>query len=188
MGADADVKPERLKTLDKLVAITVVVLSVFMAVTKVKDDNLVQAMQKSKTESVDAWAEYQASRLKLHMAEHTRIMIGVLPPGGDAAATATALAAQDKDIAHYTRRSKETMEKARALEKSYEEMSVKDDQFDTSDIFLSMAIALAAVATLTELWMMLYISWAAGGLGVALGVSAFMNLGFRMQWLADLLA
>ena len=48
------------RRLNRLVAITVVILSVFGAVTKIKDDNIVQAMQKAKSESVDAWAEYQA--------------------------------------------------------------------------------------------------------------------------------
>ena len=41
------------KRLNKLVAVTVV-LAVFMAVSKVKDDNINQAMQKVKSESVDA--------------------------------------------------------------------------------------------------------------------------------------
>lgn len=46
------------KRLNRLVAITVVLLSVFGAVTKIKDDNILQAMQKAKSESVDAGAEY----------------------------------------------------------------------------------------------------------------------------------
>ena len=58
------------KRLNKLVAVTVVILSVFMAISKVKDDNIVQAMQKAKSESVDAWTEYQAARVKLHVDEN----------------------------------------------------------------------------------------------------------------------
>src|SRR5262249_43004216 len=63
---DTDAKTERdNKRLNNLVAITVVIVAVFMAITKIKDDNINQAMQKAKSESVDAWAEYQASRIKL---------------------------------------------------------------------------------------------------------------------------
>jgi hypothetical protein len=40
------------KRLNNMVAITVVILSVFMAVSKIKDDNIVQAMQKAKSEAV----------------------------------------------------------------------------------------------------------------------------------------
>ena len=52
---DADLKAAKAdKRLNDLVAVTVVVLSVFMAVSKIKDDNIIQAMQKAKSESVDA--------------------------------------------------------------------------------------------------------------------------------------
>ena len=63
---DADVKTESSdKRLNNLIAVTVVILSVLMAVSNIKGGNIGQAMQKAKTESVDAWAEYQAARLKL---------------------------------------------------------------------------------------------------------------------------
>lgn len=188
MSEENEKRPEPIKRLDKLVAITVVLLSVFMAVTKVKDDNIVQAMHKAKSDAVDTWAEYQSARIKLHSVEHTLVMLKVLPPGGNADELAKAIADGQKDIERYTARSKETMDKARALEKAYDDMNVRDDQFDSSDVFLSIAIALAAVATLTEIWWLLYVSWASGGLGVALGVAAFSGLGFRMQWLADFLS
>jgi len=55
------------KWLNAAVAVTVVIISTFMAVSKVKDDNIVQAMQKAKSESVDAWTEYQSARIKLHV-------------------------------------------------------------------------------------------------------------------------
>ena len=58
------------KRLNNLVAITVVILTVFGAITKVKDDNINQAMQKAKADSVDAWAEYQFARVKLHVDEN----------------------------------------------------------------------------------------------------------------------
>ena len=68
---DTDVKTEGDdRRLNNLVAITVVILTVFMAVSKIKDDNINQAMQKAKAESVDAWAEYQAARIKLHVDEN----------------------------------------------------------------------------------------------------------------------
>jgi len=68
---DADVKTEGSdRRLSDLVAVTVVILSVFMAVSNIKDDNINQAMQKAKSESVDAWAEYQSARVKLHIDEN----------------------------------------------------------------------------------------------------------------------
>ena len=42
------------KHLNNWVAITVVILSVFMALCKIKDDNVVQAMQQAKADAVDS--------------------------------------------------------------------------------------------------------------------------------------
>ena len=61
----ADKERREDKRLNNLVAVTVVLLTVFMAITKTKDDNINQAMQKAKADSVDAWAEYQFARVKL---------------------------------------------------------------------------------------------------------------------------
>src|SRR5215475_12618818 len=51
------------------VAISVAVLAAFMAVTKIKDDNIVQAMLQSKSDAVDTWSEYESKRIKHHLLE-----------------------------------------------------------------------------------------------------------------------
>src|SRR5215467_9369074 len=55
--------------LNNLVAISVAVLAAFMAVTKVKDDNIVQAMLQAKSDAVDTWNQYQSKRIKHHLLE-----------------------------------------------------------------------------------------------------------------------
>src|SRR6266702_451567 len=55
--------------LNNWIAISVAIISVFMAVTKVKDDNIVQAMLQAKSDAVDTWNEYQSKRIKQHLAE-----------------------------------------------------------------------------------------------------------------------
>jgi hypothetical protein len=48
---ETDAKSEAAnRRLNDLVAVTVVILTVFMAISKVKDDNINQAMQKAKSE------------------------------------------------------------------------------------------------------------------------------------------
>lgn len=59
------------KRLNTLVAITVVILSVFMGISKIKDDDLVQTMQLTKADAVDRWSEYQAKKVKLHLTENS---------------------------------------------------------------------------------------------------------------------
>ncbi|MGE5770702.1 MAG: DUF4337 domain-containing protein [Hyphomicrobiales bacterium] len=187
---DADVKAEGSdKRLNDLVAVTVVILSVFMAVSKIKDDNVTQAMQKAKQEAVDAWAEYQASRIKLHVDENGLTQLRLLETAGtyDRAVAARQAAEFEADIKKYEARSKETRAKAEALEKEYDRLNFRDDQFDMSDAFLSIAIAVAAVAALVDNFWLLYIAWTSGALGIAFGISGFLGLNFRPEWLAQLL-
>src|SRR5207237_983907 len=51
------------------IAVSVAILAAFMAVTKVKDDNIVQAMLQAKSDAVDSWNEYQSKRIKHHLVE-----------------------------------------------------------------------------------------------------------------------
>jgi len=66
------------KKLNRAVALTVVVLSIFTGLCNIKDGNLVQTMQQAKADSVDSWNEYQATRTKLHISETARSEIAVL--------------------------------------------------------------------------------------------------------------
>ena len=175
--------------LNRMVAVTVVILTVFMAISKTKDDNINQAMQKSKADSVDAWAEYQFARVKLHVDENGFNQLRLLESAGqiDKALAAKQAAEYEADIKKYEARSKETRAKAERLEAEYERLNFRDDQFDMSDVFLSIAVAVSAVAALTDSFALLYFAWASGGLGVFLGIAGFANLGFRPEWLAQFL-
>ena len=46
--------------LNTLVAVTVALLATFLGVCKVKDDNIVQAMQQAQADKLDHWNFYQA--------------------------------------------------------------------------------------------------------------------------------
>src|SRR5262245_39488965 len=75
------------RRLNLRVALAVAVLATFMGVTKVKDDNIVQAMLQAKSDAVDTWSEFQAKSTKQHLAEVTadelsveRAVAGHAPP------------------------------------------------------------------------------------------------------------
>ena len=176
------------KRLNKLVAVTVVILTVFMAISKVKDDNIVQAMQKAKSESVDAWAEYQAARIKLHVEENSLATFRLFEPlNVDKAFAARQMAEYEADIKKYQARSAETMKKAKDLEAEYDRLNFRDDQFDMSDAFLSIGVALSAVAALVDAWWLLYVAWGSGGFGLLMGLAGFAGLNLRPEWIAKLL-
>jgi hypothetical protein len=188
MAADVTTEGSN-KRLNNLVAVTVVILSVFMAVSKIKDDNIVQAMQKAKSESVDAWAEYQAARIKLHLDENSLSQLRLLETAGNFDKTLAAKQATEYevDLKKYEARSKETREKAERLEKEYDRLNFRDDQFDMSDAFSSIGIAVAAVAALVEAYWLLYLAWGSGALGMSFGLAGFVGLNLRPEWLAQLL-
>jgi hypothetical protein len=187
---DADVKTEGAnKRLNDLVAVTVVILSVFMAVGNIKDGNIGQAMQKAKTDSVDAWSEYQASRVKLHVDENGLAQLRLLETAGnfDRALAAKQAAEYEADIKKYEARSKETRAKAEGLEQEYDRLNFRDDQFDMAEAFMSIAIAVAAVAALVDNFRLLYFAWGSGAFGIAFWFAGFAGLNFRPEWLAQLL-
>jgi hypothetical protein len=186
-GDDGEKKHDR--RLNDYIAVTVVILTVFLAVSKVKDDNIVQAMQKAQSTSVDAWAEYQSTRVKLHVDENGLANLRLLESSGsvDKALAAKQTAEYEADIKKYEARSKETRGKAEALEKEYDRLNLRDDQFDISEAFLSIAIAVAAVGALVDAWWLLYFAWGSGAIGLTFGIAGFADIGLRAQWLASLL-
>jgi hypothetical protein len=189
-GESAAAKEKREdKRLNELVAVTVVLLTVFMAITKTKDDNINQAMQKAKADSVDAWAEYQFARVKLHIDENALNQLQLIQNSGliDKSLAAKQATEYEADIKKYEQRSKETRAKAERLEAEYERLNFRDDQFDMSDVFLSIAVAVSAVAALVDSFALLYFAWASGAIGLSFGIAGFAGWNFRPEWLAQLL-
>lgn len=177
--------------LNTWVAISVALISVFMAVSKVKDDNIVQAMLQSKSDAVDSWNEYQSKKLKHHMAELGLSQVQalqLLAPGRGV----VELAAQQKQyrdaIQRYQGEENALMTKAKAFEKAYDDMNYRDDQFDLSDAALSICLAMLAVTSLTNKRKLLYLSWLFAGFGLVMGVAGLMGLHIHPDSLARLLS
>src|SRR5215470_13852319 len=61
--------------LNTWVAITVALLATFMGICKVKDDNIVQAMQQAQADKIDHWSFYQARNLRQEIAEATVVQL-----------------------------------------------------------------------------------------------------------------
>ncbi|WP_298267056.1 DUF4337 domain-containing protein [Geobacter sp.] len=177
--------------LNNRVAVAVALISAFMAVTKIKDDNIVQAMLQAKSDAVDTWNEYQAKKLKLHLAElglnQARALRLAVPPHG-----AKALADQERSyattIARYQGESESIMKKAKGFEKQYDDLNFRDDQFDLSDALLSLSLAILAVTALTSnLWLFRF-SLIFAGFGGVMGVAGLMELPLHPGWLTKLLS
>lgn len=186
IGADS----KRSNRLNNLIAISVALLAAFMAVTKVKDDNIVQAMLQAKSDAVDTWGEYQAKRIKHHLVELGRDQTLALRT--TAAQNATALDSlvqhYETEIARYQEEEAALQKKARAFEAQYDALNYKDDQFDLSDAALSVCLAMLAVAALTRKWWLLWASWLIAAAGMVMGVAGLIGLKLHPDWLTKLLS
>lgn len=176
------------KRLNRAVAITVVTLSVVMALGNIKDGNIVQNMQQAKSDSVDAWSEYQATRTKARITDVARAEMTTLasiPAATSAASSATR--AIDDEAAKYAAEAPRLRDKALSLGAEYDAYNVHDDQFDASEALLTTAISIAAVAALVESGWVLAVAWAFASCGLVMSVCGFAGLPFHPSILSGLL-
>ena len=169
------------RRLNRMVATTVVALSVIMAVGKIKDDNIVQAMQADQASKIDLWNEYQATKIKAHDREIEAALLARLSP------TAPEIAAAATEDRHYQTEARDLRAQAQAAAKDYDVQGRRDDQFDLSDGFLSIAIAVAAIAALVESLAVLGVSWVSAGLGLLFLVAGFAELPIHPDALVNFL-
>ena len=177
--------------LNTLVAITVAILATFMGICKVKDDNIVQAMQQAQADKLDHWNFYQARNVRQDVAEATaaQLRLGKL---GKSAAEATeydaTIARFDAKAANEAQKKKELMAQAEADQKTYDSLNYRDDQFDLSDAALAIAIALLAVTALTQLWWLYWVSAVPIFFGVLMGLSGLLGWAVHPDALTRLLS
>ena len=176
------------RKLNRLVAMTVVILSVFMAVANIKDDNLVQAMQLAKSDAIDTWSEYQATKTKAHIVETAKAEIAVIAGATPSVAARTALVSMDAETTKYAAETPRLKAKAEADDAQYDALNTHDDQFDMSDALISIAVSLAAVAALAETRWLLVAAWGFGGFGLLMGIAGFAGWAIHPNALASFLS
>jgi hypothetical protein len=176
------------------VAITVALLATFLGVCKVKDDNIVQAMQQAQANAVDAWAYYQAKGTKLNIAEASLDALQVqreTTPGLTPEARALLdrkIADYRQKMAHYEQEKTDIKRSADGFQHEYDRLNTHDDLFDMAEATISIAIALLGIAALTQKRRLLYLAWGFAGFGLVLGLAGFLGLALHPDFLARLLS
>ena len=177
--------------LNAAVAVTVAILATFMGICKVKDDNIVQAMQQAQADKLDHWAFYQARNLRQEIAEGIALQLEL----ARASQPANRAAEYDKSIAKYRALAASQAEKKEELrlqalndQKTYDALNYRDDQFDLSDAALALAIALLAVTALTQLWPLYWAALVPTAFGIMMGVAGLAGWQLHPEWLVRLLS
>ena len=181
----------RTARLNATVAVTVAILATFMGICKVKDDNIVQAMQQAQADKVDHWSYYQARNIRQQMAESTVLQLQLARAGAAPAQQAAyeqAIAAQQTLAADQARKKEEVKAQAEQDQTTYDRLNFRDDQFDLSDAALAIAIAMLAVTALTSLWPLYLAALLPTTFGIAMGVAGLAGLSWHPDALVKLLS
>ena len=188
ISATDDRRNARLNT---WVALTVAILATFMAVCKVKDDNIVQAMQQAQADKVDHWGYYQARNLRQEVAEATLVQlklgVGVVSDARRPAYDA-AIATYDALAREQAKKKQAVLAQARQDAKTYDALNIHDDQFDLSDALLAIAISLLALTALTHKRWLFWLALLPTAGGVLMGIAGLLGWTLHPDALSALLS
>ena len=180
----------RTARLNAMVAVTIAVLATFMGICKIKDDNIVQAMQQAQADKLDHWNFYQARNIRQEVAMSTveQLKLARLGrSGSEAQAYDVAIARYEKIAAEQNQKKDELKKQAEQDQKTYDGLNFHDDQFDLSDAALALAIALLAVTALTHQWWLYWATLVPTAFGVLMGLSGLLGWSIHPDGLVRLL-
>jgi hypothetical protein len=177
--------------LNTFVAATVAVLAAFLGLCHVKAGNIAQEMQQAQAQALDHWAWYQFRKVRSEIfqgiADQLRLQALWAP--------AAARGAYEKQITAYQRQAREqqarmaeTQAQAESFDRQYAALNVFDDQFDLSEAFLSLALALLALSALTQKPWLFGVALVPAGLGVLIGLAGLFERNVHLQAVTKLLS
>ena len=179
--------------LTTIIALLVAVTATMMAICHIKDSNIVLAMNRVQTKTVDAWSYYQAKSTKQHLAENMLAQIK-LQKETDPAAPPVAKAALDAAEQAYEQQAKkygeeeaEIKKEGDQLEEEYEHLNSHHDLFDLAEAGFSVSLALYGIAALTRSRSLLLFAVLVTSSGLLFGIGGFAGWSLHLGWLERLL-
>jgi microsomal dipeptidase-like Zn-dependent dipeptidase len=165
------------------VAMFVAITATFMALCNVKDGNIVQAMSQAQAHYIDAWSYYQAKSTKQSNAENTLELL----KAQNTQESEALIKKYEGEVARYESEKSAIKKQAEGYQKEYEDINLFDDQFDMTDAFLTIAIAMFGITSLTQKKWLLYFSGAVSLMGIILGLTAFLHISLHSNFIASIL-
>ena len=177
--------------LNPAVAVTVALLATFMGICKVKDDNIVQAMQQAQADKLDHWQFYQARNIREEVAKSTLVQLrlqALSAPLASQAAYVEQIASYESLVQEQNQKKADIKVQAENDQKTYDALNFRDDQFDLSDALIAIAISLLAVASLTELPWLYLLALLPSGFGMLMGLAGLLGWSIHPSSLIKLLS
>jgi hypothetical protein len=160
------------------VAITVALLATFLGVCKVKDDNIVQAMQQAQADKLDHWNFYQARNIRQEVAAAAEAQLklaAVAAPPAQQEDYRVAIASYEALVIDQAKKKEELRLQAEQDQKTYDALNYRDDQFDLSDALIALAISLLALTALTHKQWLYWLALVATVGGVVMGLAGLLG-------------
>ena len=188
--ADASAAQAAQSRLNTRVALTVALLATFMGVCKVKDDNIVQAMQQAQADRIDHWSFYQARNQREEIAKVAADQMRAEATAFPASARAflTTAAHYDSLAANEATKKAVVRRDAEQDQLHYDALNYRDDQFDLSDALAAIAISLLAVTALTQKRWLYALAMAAASIAVVMGLAGLLEWRLHSDTLARMLS
>ena len=193
-GAAEDVSASRDRDrvrLNTRVAVTVALLATFLGVCKVKDDNIVQAMQQAQADRLDHWNFYQARNIRQEVAaaEVTQLKLAAAgAQGAQQEGYRAAIASYEAIVVDQAKKKDELRLQAEQDQKTYDALNYRDDQFDLSDTLIALAISLLALTALTHKRWLYNVALIATVGGVVMGLAGLLGWHLHPDALSRLLS
>lgn len=179
------------RRLNTLVAISVALMATFLGICKVKDDNIVQAMQQAQADKIDNYSWFQARNIREEVAQAAATQLTLQ----GASAPPAAQAAYQEQIRKYQDITQEQAEKKRAqqaaadqADKTYNELNFHDDQFDVADAMIALAISLLAMTALTQKRWLFVVAMVPTAFGILMGLAGLFALRIHPDLLTRMLS
>jgi hypothetical protein len=187
----AGVHDQERARLNSRVAITVALLATFLGVCKVKDDNIVQAMQQAQADKLDHWNFYQARNIRQEVAAATATQLKLAASGAPPAQQEgyrVTIASYEALAIDQAKKKEELRLQAEQDQKTYDALNYRDDQFDLSDTLIALAISLLALTALTHKAWLYWLALLATVAGVVMGLAGLLGWHLHPDALSRLLS
>src|ERR1043166_9721345 len=143
---EKDDRDKKRDVLNNWIAITIALLASCMGICKIKDDNIVQDMQRAQADKIDHWGWYQALHIREDVAANELNRLRGLP----ASVPQDRVQGGEVKLEKIIGEKDDMKKKAEEDQKNYDALNYRDDQFDLSDAMLAIAISMLAVASLVQ--------------------------------------
>jgi hypothetical protein len=163
-------------------AVAIALIATLLALCGVKADNMDYGILQEQNQALDMWNMYQAKSMKQYMyklqndaLESTALAAVGLSPANRATLTAK-LTRYEEEIARYEDEKRQTKAKAEGHEGKAGAMNLTANQLDYTEVFLSLAISLLAIAILTRKRWLFGVALVPAVLGAAAGLMALIEV------------